>query len=137
MGVAQRGADFWERSKGGGMELKPETNSQLDMGLVYQVDSFNAKASAFMSHIADYIVLHYGSATNAFNTNVFLGGGELEAEYIAWKSLHFYGSLAYIYAENLKNVAGLKLAHHCHRFHHYKGNFQLFTIMVGGFCVWI
>ncbi|BDB66344.1 TonB-dependent copper receptor [Helicobacter cinaedi] len=108
VGVAQRGADFWERSKGGGMELKPETNSQLDMGLVYQVDNFNAKASAFMSHIADYIVLHYGSATNAFNTNAFLGGGELEAEYIAWKSLHFYGSLAYTYAENLKNVAGFK-----------------------------
>ncbi|WP_258554141.1 TonB-dependent receptor domain-containing protein [Helicobacter cinaedi] len=109
VGVAQRGADFWERSKGGGMELKPETNSQLDMGLVYQVDNFNAKASAFMSHIADYIVLHYGSATNAFNTNAFLGGGELEAEYIAWKSLHFYGSLAYTYAENLKNVAGFKV----------------------------
>ena len=108
VGVAQRGADFWERSKSGGMELKPETNSQLDVGLVYQVDSFNAKASAFMSHIADYIVLHYGSATNAFNTNAFLGGGELEAEYIAWKSLHFYGSLAYTYAENLKNVAGFK-----------------------------
>ena len=109
MGVAQRGADFWERSKGGGMELKPETNSQLDMGLVYQVDSFNAKASAFMSHIADYIVLHYGSATNAFNTNAFLGGGELETEYIAWKSLHFYGSLAYTYAENLRSVAGFKV----------------------------
>ena len=43
-----------------------------------------------------------------FRSNAFLGGGELEAEYIAWKSLHFYGSLAYTYAENLKNVAGFK-----------------------------
>lgn len=109
MGVAQRGADFWERNKGGGMALKPETNTQLDMGLVYKVDNFNAKASMYMSHIADYIMLHYGKdKTSAFNTNAFLGGGELEAEYTAWKSLHFYGSLAYTYAENLKSVAGFK-----------------------------
>lgn len=109
MGVAQRGADFWERNKGGGMALKPETNTQLDMGLVYKVDNFNAKASMYMSHIADYIMLHYGKdKTSAFNTNAFLGGGELEAEYIAWKSLHFYGSLAYTYAENLKSVVGFK-----------------------------
>lgn len=109
MGVAQRGADFWERNKGGGMALKPETNTQLDMGLVYKVDNFNAKVSLYMSHIADYIMLHYGKdKTSAFNTNAFLGGGELEAEYIAWRSLHFYGSLAYTYAENLKSVAGFK-----------------------------
>lgn len=109
MGVAQRGADFWERNKGGGMALKPETNTQLDTGLVYKVDNFNAKASLYVSHIADYIMLHYGKdKTSAFNTNAFLGGGELEAEYIAWKSLHFYGSLAYTYAENLKSVAGFK-----------------------------
>lgn len=109
MGVAQRGADFWERNKGGGMALKPETNTQLDMGLVYKVDNFNAKASMYMSHIADYIMLHYGKdKTSAFSTNAFLGGGELEAEYTAWKSLHFYGSLAYTYAENLKSVAGFK-----------------------------
>ena len=109
MGVAQRGADFWERNKGGGMALKPETNTQLDMGLVYKVDNFNAKVSMYVSHIADYIMLHYGKdKTSAFNTNAFLGGGELEAEYIAWKSLHFYGSLAYTYAENLKSVAGFK-----------------------------
>lgn len=109
MGVAQRGADFWERNKGGGMALKPETNTQFDTGLVYKVDNFNAKASMYVSHIADYIMLHYGKdKTSAFNTNAFLGGGELEAEYIAWKSLHFYGSLAYTYAENLKSVAGFK-----------------------------
>lgn len=109
MGVAQRGADFWERNKGGGMALKPETNTQFDTGLVYKVDNFNAKVSLYVSHIADYIMLHYGKdKTSAFNTNAFLGGGELEAEYIAWRSLHFYGSLAYTYAENLKSVAGFK-----------------------------
>nr|WP_317404515.1 TonB-dependent receptor [uncultured Helicobacter sp.] len=109
MGVAQRGADFWERNKGGGMALKPETNTQFDTGLVYKVDNFNAKVSLYVSHIADYIMLHYGKdKTSAFNTNAFLGGGELEAEYIVWRSLHFYGSLAYTYAENLKSVAGFK-----------------------------
>ena len=91
------------------MALKPETNTQFDMGLVYKVDNFNAKASAYVSHIADYIMLYYGKdKPSAFNTNAFLGGGELEAEYIVWKSLHFYGSLAYTYAENLKSVAGFK-----------------------------
>lgn len=109
VGVAQRGADFWERNnKIGGMTLKPETNTQLDIGLMYSNNNFNAKASAYASYIADYIVLDYTTNTTSFNTNALLGGGELEAEYIAWKSLHFYGSLAYTYAENLKSVQGFK-----------------------------
>lgn len=108
VGVAQRGADFWERNKVGGMALKPETNTQLDVGLMYSNDNLNAKASAYTSYIADYITLHYATITNAFNTNALLGGGELEVEYAAWKSLHFYGSLAYTYAENLKNVQGFE-----------------------------
>ena len=53
LGVAQRGADFWERSKDNGMNLSPETNTQFDVGLVVKNTSFNAKVSAYASHMAN------------------------------------------------------------------------------------
>ena len=110
IGVAQRGADFWEVSKTNGMNLRPETNTQFDMGLVYEGKAFHTKVSAYASHITNYILLHYVNAdnTNAFNTDAFLGGGELEAEYIAWERWHFYGSLAYTYALNLRSINALE-----------------------------
>lgn len=109
LGVAQRGADFWERSKANGMNLSPETNTQLDVGLVVKNTSFNAKISAYASHMANYILINYIPATaSAFNTDAFLTGGEVEAEYIMWDSLHFYGSLAYTYAQNLLSIGDYK-----------------------------
>lgn len=108
LGSAQRGADFWERSKVGGLELRPERNTQLDMGVVYRGDSVRAQASGFASYMSDYIVLFYGAdSTSAFNTNATLLGGELEAEYIAFEALHLYGSLSYTYAQNLLTKQGV------------------------------
>ncbi len=109
LGVAQRGADFWEVSKTGGMALKPETNAQLDIGLTYQDNVLKGKISAYASHIANYIVLDYNpSNPSAFNTNAMLMGGEIEAEAITWEVLHFYASLAYTYGENLSSQQGLQ-----------------------------
>ena len=109
LGVAQRGADFWERSKANGMNLSPETNTQFDVGLTYQDDAFKSKVSAYASHMANYILINYIPATaSAFNTDAFLAGGEVEAEYIVWDSLHFYGSLAYTYGLNLSTKQGLQ-----------------------------
>lgn len=109
LGVAQRGADFWEVSKTGGMALKPETNAQLDIGLTYQDNVLKGKISAYASHIANYIVLDYNpSNPSAFNTNAMLMGGEIEAEAITWEVLHFYASLAYTYGLNLSSQQGLQ-----------------------------
>lgn len=110
IGIAQRGADFWERSKNNGLNLKPETNTQLDIGFLYKDLTFSTKISAFVSHIDNYMLLHYATNnTSAFNTNAYLSGGELEAEYTFWESWHIYGSLSYTYAQNLKSTNQLQV----------------------------
>ncbi len=101
LGVAQRAPDFWERSKVGGMNLLPETNTQFDTGIVYKHRNYNAKISLFASYMPNYIALYYGSNTSVFNTNALLFGGEIEGEYIFLDSIHLYGSLAYTYGQNL------------------------------------
>lgn len=102
-GVAQRGADFWERTKEGGMNLTPETNTQLDFGVLYQTNNARISALGFYSVVWDYILLYYGASnTSAFNTNATLLGGELEASYTFWDMLSIYGSLSYTYAQNLQ-----------------------------------
>lgn len=114
LGVAQRAPDFWERSKSGGMNLTAETNTQIDMGIVYKDTNYNGKASLFASYMPDYIALYYqpksGSNTGntyAFNTNAMLFGGEIEGEYIFLDSIHLYGSLAYTYGQNLTSYYGI------------------------------
>lgn len=110
LGVAERAADFWERSKSGGMDLSPETNIQMDMGTLYKQKDYNVRASAFFSFMPNYIVLYYGDTMNAttstFNTNAMLFGGEIEGEYILLDSVHFYGSMSYTYGQNLSTYYG-------------------------------
>lgn len=110
LGIAQRAPDFWERSKDGGMNLSPETNIQLDMGIAYKETNYNARVSLFTSYMPNYIVLHYGNGNNgntsAFNTNAMLFGGEIEGEYIFLDYIHVYGSLAYTYGQNLTTYNG-------------------------------
>lgn len=105
-GVAERAADFWERSKSGGMGLLPETNMQIDMGATYKGKNYNIKASTFASYMLNYIALYYGATTSAFNTNAMLLGGEIEGEYVFLDSIHLYGSLSYTYGQNLITYYG-------------------------------
>lgn len=105
-GMAQRAADFWERSKSGGMALSPETNMQIDMGATYKRKNYNIRASTFASYMLNYIALYYGTTTSAFNTNAMLLGGEIEGEYIFLDSIHLYGSLSYTYGQNLSAYYG-------------------------------
>ncbi|WP_394908312.1 TonB-dependent receptor domain-containing protein [uncultured Helicobacter sp.] len=102
VGVAQRGADFWERTKIGGMNLAPETNTQLDFGAIYEYGDVRISALGFYSVVWDYILLHYGASTSAFNTDAMLLGGELEARYTFFDTLAVYGSISYTYAQQLK-----------------------------------
>lgn len=102
LGVAQRSADFWERSKAGGMNLSPETNLQLDSAIMYDSENLHLQASAYGAHIWDYILLHYGATTtSALNTNALLMGAELEARYRAFSMLYISASLAYTHGQNL------------------------------------
>lgn len=107
LGSAQRSADFWERGKMGGMSLAPETNLQLDIAALYQVDSLYIQASVYSAYMWDYIALHYGTNTSAFNTNALLAGAELQAKYGLFDFLYMSGSLAYTYGQNLTTKSGL------------------------------
>ncbi|MDL0080756.1 TonB-dependent receptor plug domain-containing protein [Helicobacter zhangjianzhongii] len=107
LGSAQRSADFWERGKMGGMSLAPETNLQLDIAALYQVDSLYIQASVYSAYMWDYIALHYGVNTSAFNTNALLAGAELQAKYGLFDFLYMSGSLAYTYGQNLTTKSGL------------------------------
>lgn len=102
IGVAQRGADFWERSKLGGMNLAPETNTQLDFGAIYERGDARISVLGFYSMVWDYILLYYGAQTSALSTDAMLFGGELEARYRFFDMFWVYGSLSYTYAQNLK-----------------------------------
>ena len=107
LGSAQRSADFWERGKRGGMSLAPETNLQLDIAALYQVDSLYIQASVYSAYMWDYIALRYGVNTSAFNTNALLAGAELQAKYGLFDFLYMSGSLAYTYGQNLTTKSGL------------------------------
>lgn len=107
LGSAQRSADFWERGKMGGMSLAPETNLQLDIAALYQVDSLYIQVSVYSAYMWDYIALHYGVNTSAFNTNALLAGAELQAKYGLFDFLYMSGSLAYTYGQNLTTKSGL------------------------------
>ncbi|MDY2823259.1 MAG: TonB-dependent receptor [Helicobacter sp.] len=107
IGVAQRGADFWEKSKINGMNLAPETNTQLDFGVLYYTHNASISVLGFYSQMRDYILLYYGANTSALNTNARMLGGELEARYKFFDMLSVYGSLSYIYAQDLNAHAPL------------------------------
>ena len=103
IGIAQRNADFWEARQENGMELNPETNTQLDVGITYAMGNFHLNTSLFASFVKDYIVLYYGDSTSAQyaqNIDGVMLGGEIESEYVLADMLHFYGSLAYTYGHS-------------------------------------
>ncbi|OCS31944.1 hypothetical protein CFVLMG6570_03390 [Campylobacter fetus subsp. venerealis LMG 6570 = CCUG 33900] len=108
LGHAQRVADFWEFSKVGGMDLNKEKNSQIDLGSVLKNDNSEVSFNLFASKIDDYIILRYGTATSAFNTDVMMLGGELDAEILLQDLFKIGGGASYTYGKNLKNTNGLR-----------------------------
>lgn len=108
IGRAERVADFWEFQKVGGMDLNTEKNHQIDIGLVYDNTMFNGSSNLFVSKVDDYIVLKYGTATSAFNTDALLMGGEIEGEVLIDNFYKIGAGVSYVYGKNLKNTNGLK-----------------------------
>lgn len=110
LGHAQRVADFWEFSKVGGMDLNKEKNSQIDLGSVLKDDISELSFNLFASKIDDYIMLDYRntSSVKAFNTDVMMLGGELDAEVLLQNLFKIGGGASYTYGKNLKNTNGLR-----------------------------
>lgn len=108
VGRAERAADFWEFQKVSGMDLKTEKNHQIDLGAIYEDDIFNLSSNLFVSRVDDYIILHYGTATSAFNTDALLMGGEIDSKILIDNFYKLGAGVSYVYGENLKDTNGLK-----------------------------
>lgn len=102
LGHAERPADWWERSTYGNFYLKPEKNTQLDAGLIYNGNGFRASVSGFYGKINDYIQTSgtCPAACSASNIDATLWGGEAELSYSIAKSWTAYGTLAHVRGEN-------------------------------------
>lgn len=96
IGQAQRPADWWERNRD--FYLKPETNTQVDLGLLWSAERLNGAFSVFQSELNDYILI--GADNSARNIEARTTG--LEAD-VAWRLAKFWslnGALAWVRGEN-------------------------------------
>lgn len=103
LGYAQRIPDFWEVSKGNGLNLKKEKNTQLDLGATYHKENLSFSVSSYVSYIQDYIMLNYNTATTtSFNTDALLLGGEVEISYEFLPNTFALAQMSYTYGQDTK-----------------------------------
>ena len=98
LGVAQRAPDFWERNRS--TKLNKETNTQLDLGLIYQVDNLSAGVSLFGSRINDFILADNNATPQARNVDASRWGGEAEVTWNFSPSWKIGQTIAYTYGQN-------------------------------------
>lgn len=69
IGRGQRGLDHWEATTYNGLlanrKLSPETNNQLDAGIIWNGANINGSISAYYSKIEDYILTYSSMAQGA------------------------------------------------------------------------
>ncbi len=101
-GIAQRAPDFWERGKTNGWLIKPETNNQLDLGLIYRSGALEASFNVFASHISNYILIDSvkGPSDTARNISARLYGFEGDINYEFMPNWHVGTAVAYTYGKN-------------------------------------
>ncbi len=96
IGQAQRPADWWERNRD--FFLKPETNTQLDLGLIWSGERLHGALSFFHSELADYILVRNDNTARNIAARTY----GLEADF-AWRLAGFWnlsGTLAWTRGEN-------------------------------------
>lgn len=101
LGHAQRPADYWERTKGSNNStffLKPEKNTQLDTGLLYNAGKLQASVSVFYADIKDFILIT--GTSSASNIDATLFGGEADAAYHLADHWTATATLAYVRGTN-------------------------------------
>ena len=98
LGRASRPMDYWEMKTYNGLApnlaippLKPETNTQLDTGLIWKTRDLSASVSLFYSRMDDYLltastalgaICSAGMTACAYNVDATRYGGEAE---LAWR----------------------------------------------------
>ncbi len=103
VGRAERPADWWERNRD--FFLKPEVNSQVDVGLIWSGERLQAALSLYRATLDDYILVR--SNNTARNIDARTQGGELD---LAWQPAGFWrinGSLAWVRGENRTDAVPL------------------------------
>jgi iron complex outermembrane receptor protein len=111
IGRGQRPMDHWEATTYNGLTatrtLKPETNNQIDAGLIWNGADVNGSLSAYYSRINDYVLTYAPTAMcfmtgtcQSFNVDATRYG--LEADF-AWRfggGWTARGAYAYVHADN-------------------------------------
>lgn len=99
LGTAERAPDFWERDRS--ETLKPERNTQLDIGAIWQQDKWHASISLFAGRIKDFILIDTRRGHQTRNIDARRLGGEAELSYQFHPHWRIATSLAYTYGKNL------------------------------------
>lgn len=96
LGHAERTPDYWERNRS--KSLRPEQNSQLDLGSRYQHGNWQASVSGYLSRIDDFILIQ--SDGQARNIDARRYGFEAEASWRLAAQWQARASLAYSRGDN-------------------------------------
>ncbi|MFT3762646.1 MAG: TonB-dependent copper receptor [Pseudoxanthomonas sp.] len=122
LGHSERMPDYWELFSAdmGPMGaanafagIRPERTTQLDLGLQYRGERFDAWASAYAGRIGDYILFVYaeggmmGTTSMVGNVDARIAGGEAGVEWRPANGWKLGGTLAYAWGENRSDGGAL------------------------------
>lgn len=96
-GMAQRAPDFWERDKVEGWNIKPETNHEIDLGLIYRNQGVEASLTLFASQMENFILVDGDRARN-IRARRYGFEGEIHYEFVP--NWHIGTSIAYTHGQN-------------------------------------
>ncbi|AVL70321.1 TonB-dependent copper receptor [Oligella urethralis] len=96
-GIAQRAPDFWERDKLNGWFIKPETNHEIDLGLIYRSHKVEASLTVFASQLENFILIDADKARN-IRARRYGFEGDINYEFVA--NWHIGTSIAYTHGQN-------------------------------------
>lgn len=119
-GRGQRAMDHWEATTYNGLmasrQLSPETNDQIDAGLLWRAGALKGSLSAYYSQINDYVLTYSGMAQGAcpagtqnmmtsmwncaFNVDATRYGLEADAAWRLSDQWTLRGAYAYVHADN-------------------------------------
>ncbi len=105
LGRAQRPMDHWEATTYGGLSntgaLRPETNTQFDIGLHYAAGPWRANLAAYRARIDDYMLTRSVAGVNSIrNIDASTTGFESDMSYRFDERWKTFASLAYVRGEN-------------------------------------
>ncbi|MFA5941828.1 MAG: TonB-dependent copper receptor [Sinimarinibacterium sp.] len=98
IGHAQRPADYWERISYNAFGLDSERNSELDLGVVREANSWRGSVALFYSRIDDYILTR--SDRTARNIDARRWGGEAELSRALGTDWRVGTALSWVHGEN-------------------------------------